>query len=180
MLPSVYPVAVRISFAVVVGTAIATMSPRLGAEPDPLGVESHDGVAAGHPIHHALYVDALGKGGLWGIGYDATFRERFSIGFVGSFYMLGGDRFYTASPYVGVYPARGDRHAWFLHLGPQMVVRDTPSPVPEWSGMTSTSFCGELSTGYEYQRGVLFRAYAMVTAGARLVPGLGISVGWRR
>jgi len=129
---------------------------------------------------HAVYVDALGKGGLWGLGYDARLHDRFVIGAVASFYLLGGDRFTTLSPYVGAYPVHGQHHAWFVHLGPQLVVRETPSPVPEWNGMTATSVCGELSSGYEYRHHVLVRLYGMASFGARTVPGLGISLGWTR
>jgi len=136
-------------------------------------------VARSEP-QHAVYVDALGKGGLWGLGYDVRLRDRFVVGAVGSFYLLGGDRFTTLSPYVGAYPVRGARHSWFVHLGPQFVLRDTPSPVPEWDGMRSHAMTGEMSSGYEYRHHVLFRVYALAAIGARFAPGLGISLGWAR
>lgn len=130
--------------------------------------------------HHALYVELLGKGGLWGAGYDYQLSRRFAIGAVGSYYVLGGDRYLTFAPYLAAYPVSGGKHRWFVQLGPQVVHRTTPSPVPEWDGMTSTGFAGELSSGYEYRNGVLFRAYAMASMGDRFTPGLGISLGVSR
>ena len=38
----------------------------------------------------------------------------------------------------------------------------------------------ELSTGYEYRRGVLVRVYGMAALGERLVPWVGVDVGWTR
>ena len=83
---------------------------------------------------HAAYVEVLGKGGLWGLGYDFLLARRVAVGAVGSYYVLGGNRFTTVSPYLAGYPVRGAHHGWFVHGGPQIVRRTTPSPVPEWSG----------------------------------------------
>jgi hypothetical protein len=127
---------------------------------------------------HAVYVDLLGKGGLYGVGYDLQLTHRFAVGAVASYYVLGGDHFSTASPYLAAYPWRHDRHSWFVQGGPQLVRRATPSPGPEWTGMSTTSFTAEVSTGYEYRHGVLVRAYVMASLGARFAPWLGVSVGW--
>lgn len=128
--------------------------------------------------HHALYVDVLGKGGLWGLGYDYQLTHRFAVGAVASYYVLGGDQYLTFSPYVAAYPVRSGAHAWFAQIGPQVVHRATPSPVPEWNGMSTTSLSAELSTGYEYRRGILARIYVMGAVGDRFAPGLGVSLGW--
>jgi hypothetical protein len=135
--------------------------------------------AAAEP-KHTLYVEALGKGGLWGAGYDYQLSKRFAAGAVGSFYMLGGDQFLTFSPYIAAYPAIHGAHRWFVQLGPQIVHRSTPSPVKEWDGMSTTGVAGELSSGYEYRRGVLVRVYAMASYGVHFAPGIGISLGWSR
>lgn len=140
-------------------------------------------VTAGTPAReakHAFYVEALGKGGLWGVGYDYQLTHRFAAGAVASYYVLGGDQYLTFSPYVVAYPVRGEHHGWFVHAGPQVVHRATPSPVPEWNGMSTTSVSAELSSGYEYRRGVLVRIYAMGAIGDRFVPGVGVSLGWSR
>jgi hypothetical protein len=153
------------------------------AAADPLPAESLATAPTAAPTaadapRHAVYLDILGKGGLWGLGYEWHLRPRLAFGAVGSLYTLGGDQFLSLSPYVAGYPLLGRNHGWFIHLGPQVVRRSTPSPGPEWPGMTTTGFDAELSTGYEYRARVLLRAYVMAAAGAHLVPWLGASVGW--
>ncbi|HRC56259.1 MAG: hypothetical protein IPI49_15815 [Myxococcales bacterium] len=130
---------------------------------------------------HAFYVEALGKGGLYGVGYDVRLPRQLALGAVASHYVLSGDRFTRVAPYLAVYPWRpwsSARHRWFMQAGPQWVRRHTPSPGPEWPGKTSMSLDAELSAGYEYRHGLLVRAYAMASWGTRLVPWLGASVGW--
>jgi len=130
------------------------------------------------PARQLISVELFGKGGLWGLGYEWR-TGRFAIGSVESFYLLAGDRFMTVSPYAAVYPLSGARHRWFVHVGPQLVHRTTPSPVPEWQGTSATSYDAELSTGYEYRRQALVvRGYAMASLGDHVVPWLGTSVGW--
>jgi hypothetical protein len=127
---------------------------------------------------HAIYVDLLGRAGLWGLGYDFRPRRWLAIGAAASYYSLDGDRFTTLAPYAALYPLVRGPHAAFVQLGPDLVRRTTPSPVPEWNGMTTTRIGAELCAGYEYRRGVLVRAYAMASQGDHLVPWLGISLGW--
>lgn len=127
---------------------------------------------------HAAYVEVLGKGGLWGLGYDYQLTRRLAVGSVGSYYVLGGDHFATLSPYVAAYPLRGARHGWFVHAGPQLVHRATPSPVPEWSGASATTLDLELSTGYEYRGRVILHVYGMTAIGDRVVPWIGAGIGW--
>jgi hypothetical protein len=134
--------------------------------------------SSSEPSRHLISLELFGKGGLWGLGYEWR-SGRFAVGSVESFYMLGGDRFTTISPYAAAYPLSGEHHRWFVHLGPQLIHRATPSPVPEWQGTSATSYDAELSTGYEYQRQALVvRGYAMGSLGGHFVPWLGTSVGW--
>jgi hypothetical protein len=127
---------------------------------------------------HAIYGELFGKGGLWGAGYDVQLAPRFAIGAVASYYVLGGDHYLTLAPYVAAYPLLRGHHRWFVHAGPQIVRRATPSPVPEWDGMTTTAVSGELSSGYEYRSRVLVRVYGMASVGDRFAPWLGVSFGW--
>jgi hypothetical protein len=133
---------------------------------------------AADPAPHALYVDVLGKAGLWGIGYDWQFRRRFAVGAAASYDSFDGDRITTLAPYVAAYPIERGHHRGFLQLGPSLSRRTTPSPVPEWSGMTTSRIGAELCAGYEYRNRFLFRAYAMASQGDHLVPWLGGSFGW--
>ncbi len=138
---------------------------------------SLSGGAAAEPTH-AVYAEGLGKGGLYGVGYDLGLTRRLGLGAVASYYVLGGDRFTRLAPYVTAYPWRGARHGWFVQAGPLWVHRHTPSPGPEWQGRTTASVDAEVSMGYEYRRGVLLRGYVMGALGERFAPWLGVSVGW--
>jgi len=136
--------------------------------------------ANAEPARHAAYIDVLGKAGLWGLGYDYELVPRFAVGAVGSYYVLGGDRYTTLAPYATVYPVGHDHLRALVQLGPQFVRHVTPSPVPEWDGMTSTRGGAALCGGVEYRRGVLVRVYGMLSVGEHVAPWLGVSVGWSR
>jgi hypothetical protein len=127
----------------------------------------------------AIYGEALGKGGPWGIGVDVSLGRRLGIGAVGSFVPLDGQRLLVLSPYLSVYPLGGARHRWFVDAGPQLINLATPSPVPEWKGTSSTGLGGEVSSGYEYRGRVFVRAYGMAVIGKHgPAPWLGLSMGW--
>lgn len=163
----------RILGSIVVALALVRI-----AAAEPSAVERSAPIATAP--RHAVYVELLGKGGLWGAGYDFAITRRFAVGGVASYYVLGGDRYLTLAPYLAAAPVIRGPHRWFVHLGPQIVRRSTPSPVPEWDGMSSTAVGAELSSGYEYRRGVLVRIYALAEVGDRFTPGVGISLGWSR
>ena len=125
---------------------------------------------------HAAYLELLGKGGLWGIGYDYLAWPRLALGATASYAVVGGEHVATLSPYAALYPAGGRRHRWLVQLGPQIVHLARPSPVPEWPGQSSTGVGGQLGTGYELRTRLLVRAFAMVTVGeGGLAPWLGVS-----
>jgi hypothetical protein len=130
------------------------------------------------PRRHAIYLELLGKAGLWGAGYDWQVHRRIAIGAAGSYYSFDGDRVTTLAPYVAVYPIDRGHHRGFVQLGPTLERRVTPSPVPEWNGLATNRLDAELSAGYEYRNGILVRVYAMASQGDHLVPWLGASFGW--
>lgn len=131
------------------------------------------------PREHAIYVEALGKGGIWGLGYEHTLGRRFGVGAVGSFTMLSHQRVYSLTPYVLAYPVRGRHSAWFVDAGASLVRISTPSPVPEWNGTATNGIGGEVSTGYEYRNHFLFRVYSQLVAGkSGIAPWGGVSIGW--
>lgn len=134
--------------------------------------------AADRPRRHAVYVEVLGKGGLWGVGYDYLATRHLAIGATGSFAGYGGEHMLTFAPYLSIYPLPRPRHRWFIHAGAEVAHLSRPSPVPEWPGTSSTGVGASLATGYELRTRVLIRAYAMVTAGAGgVAPWLGGSLG---
>src|SRR5262245_61012500 len=161
----------RVLLAIAVLATAATADP--GAPATTTGSET--GALA---ARHAIYVDLLGRAGLWGVGYDFQPRRWLALGAAASYYSFDGDRFSTIAPYAALYPIARGHHAGFVQLGPNLVRRTTPSPVPEWDGMTTTRLGVELCAGYEYRSGLLVRAYAMASQGDHLVPWLGISLGW--
>ncbi len=128
---------------------------------------------------NGVYAEVLGKGGLWGLGYDHRVHHRFSVGAVGSAYSIEGQRYVTLSPYLGAYLLRSGRSAWFADAGAQVVHAWAPSPVPEWMGTSSTGVGGILSTGYEFRGRLLYRVFAHGAIGkGGAVPWLGTSIGW--
>lgn len=131
------------------------------------------------PARHAVFVELLGKGGLWGLGYSFQLASRLALGGVASFTTLDGHRIWSASPFVTLYPLGTRRQRLFVELGPQLIHVSTPSPVPEWMGTSSTGIGAQLSTGYEYRGPLLVRVFAMGVAGkGGLAPWLGADVGW--
>lgn len=160
-----------------VGAFFATLS-ALQLPPLPVGALAPPAPRS-QPDGHALYVEGLGRGGLWGLGYDHAIHSRFCIGGVFSYSVLAGDHVAMLAPYAGAYLVKRRQHRFFAQLGPQLAFVRTPSPVPEWPGRSAFGVAGALSTGYEYRRGVLVRVALLVTAGrGKVAPWLGVSVGW--
>jgi len=129
---------------------------------------------------HTVYAELFGKGGLWGLGYDYRYG-RYGVGGAVSAYVLDAQRVLSLSPYVTFSIAEHGRHGWFVQAGPQLVRLETPSPVPEWDGTSSTGIGAQLSSGWEY-RGErwLVRSYLMAAVGqGGVAPWLGVDLGWR-
>ncbi len=127
---------------------------------------------------HSIYVEALGKGGLWGLGYGYQLTKRLALGAVASMWMFDGQRVYSASPFLTVYPAGTERHRLFVDVGPQLVRVFTPAPVPELMDTSSTGIGGQVSIGYERRGPLLVRVYAMGVAGENgVAPWLGVDMG---
>jgi len=127
---------------------------------------------------HAIYVELGGRAGLWGLGYDWQPHRRFAVGAAASYTSFDGDRITTFAPYVAAYPILRGRHRGFVQLGPTVSRQTTPSPFPEWDGLSTTKLSVEAAGGYEYRHGVLVRGYVMASKGAHLVPWIGASIGW--
>ena len=128
---------------------------------------------------NSVYLEALGKGGLWGLGCDHRLSRRVSVGAVGSAWTLEGQRYISLSPYLGLYLARHGRSAWFADMGAQVAHVWSESPVPEWDGESSTGVGGTLSTGYEFRGRILFRLFAHGVLGkGGALPWVGTGIGW--
>jgi hypothetical protein len=138
---------------------------------------------------HTIYGEVLGKGGLWGVGYD--YRpglapiDRFGVGVAASYNLLDGQRVLTLSPYLSFVVLERGRHAWFVQAGPHIVRVDTPSPVPEWDGTSSSGVGAQLTSGWEMHGDAgsghtwIVRAFAVGTLGrGRFAPWAGADFGW--
>ncbi|MCX5745912.1 MAG: hypothetical protein NT062_25830 [Proteobacteria bacterium] len=155
----------RSTTQLVVGALLALLTTSAVAEPAPLR-------------RHSIYVEAFGKGGVWGLGYDLRITERMAVGIVASYLGLDGQRMMSATPYFSYAPI-GHHDRWFIDAGPHFVDLVTPSPVPEWAGTREAGVGAEVSTGYEHRGRVFFRVYAMgIIGGSGVSPWLGTSLGW--
>lgn len=132
---------------------------------------------AAPPQRHTVYVELLGKGGLWGLGYDLLVHPKVAAGATASFLAHDDERQLSLTPYIAVYPV-GVRHRWFVEAGPQLVHLTRMSPVPEWPGQQDTGIGAEVGSGYELRTRLVFRAFGMIAVGKQgAVPWLGLSLG---
>jgi hypothetical protein len=130
---------------------------------------------------HLVYVEVLGKAGLYGIGYERTLTSRLSLGIAASYAVTRDQQVATASPYVHGTLVRGSRHALFTELGASFVHSRIPSPVDDWDGMTDSGGGGFVSLGWERAtRHLVMRTSASVIAGeGGIAPWLGFAIGVR-
>jgi hypothetical protein len=127
----------------------------------------------------AIYLEMLGKGGLWGMGADYQLTDRLRAGAVVSASKVDGETLTSVTPYLAASIVRGRHHAWYADAGPHIAHLSMPSPVPEWHGMSSTGVGLDVSTGYEYRNRIVVRVFAMATAGGGgVAPWLGASFGF--
>ncbi|MBK9033718.1 MAG: hypothetical protein IPL61_21040 [Myxococcales bacterium] len=168
-------------------TRVATTTPALtdsaarpAASADDGGADDGTDAPAPPTRRHAIYLEGMGRGGLGGLGYGYQLDRRWGVGAVASFNLVDGQRLYSLSPFVTLYPVGGGaRHRWFVEAGPHLARLVTPSPVPEWSGTSSNGIGGQLASGYEYRHGVLVRVFGMVEAGrGGVAPWFGVALGW--
>jgi hypothetical protein len=129
-----------------------------------------------------VYVEALGKAGAYGIGYEHVMTERLSFGIAASYMSVSGQQLYTAAPYLHATLLGKARHAMFGEIGGVLAHSRIPSPVEDWDGMTDTGSGGFLSAGYEYRRDYFIaRASGAVVAGEGGLGGMiGLAVGVKR
>jgi hypothetical protein len=129
-----------------------------------------------HP--HAFYVELLGKGGLYTLGYDYAFTDRLAAGAGGSYFVVEGEQVLTVAPYLNIYPFAGRWGSFVVQLGLEFVHEAVPSAVRGWSGTSSSGVAEQVSLGYEYRHGFLFRFLLTGVIGRGGVrPWVGIGVG---
>jgi hypothetical protein len=128
---------------------------------------------------HALYVEILGKGGVYTVGYDYALTDSFGVGGGASYLFIDGEHLLTLAPYVNVYPIAGGWGAFVVQTGLLFVHVAVPSTVRGFSGTSSTGLAGQVSAGYELRGAILFRFLLTGTVGsAGFRPWAGIGLGW--
>lgn len=134
---------------------------------------------AGTAHADVVYVEALGKAGAYGVGYEHVMAGRLSLGIAASFVSISGQQVYTAAPYLHATLLGENRHALFGELGAILAHSRIPSPVDGWDGMSDTGGGGFLSAGYEYRRGHVFlrAAGAIVVGEGGAAPMIGLALG---
>jgi len=103
----------------------------------------------------AIYGDLLGKGLLYGVGMDFNFNKWIGLGATVSYYSIGDLRAGVAAPYLALY-AGGFKNAFLTQLGPVVMFGKEGSWWIFDEG--GTMGLGQVSLGYEYRDGFLFRA----------------------
>ena len=78
---------------------------------------------------HLIYGELLGKGGLYGVGYEYTMTPRFSVGAAASFAVLRDQQVTTVAPYLHATILQGKRNALFTEVGAILAHTHLPSPV---------------------------------------------------
>jgi hypothetical protein len=146
-------------------------------------VHADDGIttAADPPSKHLVYVELLGKGGLYGVGYEYAIAPWLGFGGAASYVDMRDQQSITVSPYLHFTPLAGRRHALFSEVGGILAHSRVPSPVMNWDGVSDTGSGGFISLGWEYRRRhVVLRTSAALVAGeGGIAPMLGFALGGR-
>jgi hypothetical protein len=130
---------------------------------------------------HLFYVEAFGKAGLYGIGYERTITPRLALGAAASYAVVRDEQIATVVPYLHARLLGEGAHRLFGEIGGELAHSHIPSPVMEWSGMSKTGGGGFAALGYEHAgRHVVVRTEAAVIVGAGgATPWAGFAIGFR-
>lgn len=130
---------------------------------------------------NTVYVEILGKAGVYGIGYERQITERLSLGAAASYAVVRDQQIATVAPYVHA-RLLGRTNQLFTEVGAVFVHTRIPSPVPEWDGMNDSGGGGFASLGWQHSwKRVLVRASGSLLVGeGRATPWLGVAIGAKR
>ena len=130
---------------------------------------------------HTVYVEALGKAGPYGIGYELGITPRLALGIAASYVTLSDQQLTTVAPYVHGESVRGMKHSMYADVGLIVVRSHVPSPVPEWDGMTETGAGMQATLGWEWRpwRLVMRTSMGVAAGEGGVAPFLGFAVGAR-
>jgi hypothetical protein len=130
---------------------------------------------------HLVYVELLGKGGLYGLGYEYAIAPWLGFGGAASYSEIRDEQVFTVSPYLHFNVVQGEHHALFGEVGAILAHSRVPSPVMNWDGVSDTGSGGFLSAGWQYQRRhLVLRTSASIVAGeGGVAPMIGFAIGAR-
>ena len=140
------------------------------------------GVANAEPENpHLIYVEAGGKAGVYGLGYELAITPRLSLGAVASYAVVRDQHLATGSPYLHATLLGKRRHSLFGEVGLVFVHSRIPSPVMSWDGMSEAGVGGVAAVGWQRAtRHLVLRAQGSVMVGeGGAAPWFGIAVGWK-
>lgn len=128
-----------------------------------------------------LYVEALGKAGPYGLGYERAITSRLGLGIAASYAVIREQHLATVAPYLHIEALRGKRHSLYADIGLVVVHSRIPSPVPEWDGMTDTGAGGQATLGWEARpwRLVVRSSLGVAVGEGGVGPFVGLAVGAR-
>ncbi len=106
---------------------------------------------------NVIYAELMGKGGLYGIGYDRSILPWLGVGAAFSYYSLFGVRAMFICPYLNLYPVAGAKNALLVQAGPEIIYLWDSSSITNWAGDSALGVGGQLSVGYEYRGSFVFR-----------------------
>ena len=133
------------------------------------------------PDSSLVYVEALGKAGAYGVGYEQPITARLAVGVEGSYAPLRDQVIATLVPYLHVEPLRRGHNALFGELGLELAHSRLASSVERWMGESTNAVGGVASVGYQRTVGKLVvRGALSVLAGkGGMAPWAGLAIGWR-
>jgi len=129
---------------------------------------------------HTVYAEAMGKGGLYGVGYELGITRGLALGVAASYVELRDQQITTVAPYVHADLLRGRKHSLYTDVGLIVVHSRVPSPVPEWDGMSDSGAGGQATVGWEWRpasRLVTRTSLGFAVGEGGLAPFLGLAVG---
>lgn len=136
---------------------------------------------ASEPSRQLVYLEAFGKGGLYGIGYEHALAPWLAIGGAGSWSALRGQHVLTIAPYAHATIVGNDHHALFGELGAIGARSSIASTVPDWNGMITYGAAGFGNVGYEltWHRKVVRASTGVAVGRGGAQPMFGIAIGAR-
>ncbi len=129
---------------------------------------------------NAVFVELLGKGFIYGVGYDHAIFKWLGVGGSFSYFKLGDVSTVFFNPYTNFYPVGGQRSSLLMQLGASFAYFGHRHDyfLGVWDEDEGFDFSGTFGIGYEYRRAFLFRVmlYGLFSEEG-VYPWLGLTFG---